>query len=68
MLYQDFLAGGHDANGHYPPLTFEQVPFDHPAYILFSSGTTGHPKCLVHSVGVRPATLAGRSFGQAAEC
>lgn len=34
-----------------PPLTFTQVPFDHPLYIMFSSGTTGKPKCIVHSVG-----------------
>ena len=32
-------------------LDFEQVPFDHPLYIMFSSGTTGKPKCIVHSVG-----------------
>ena len=30
---------------------FEQVPFDHPVYIMFSSGTTGKPKCMVQSVG-----------------
>ncbi len=33
------------------PVTFARVPFDHPLYILFSSGTTGVPKCIVHSVG-----------------
>ena len=27
------------------------LPFDHPAYVLFSSGTTGKPKCLVHRAG-----------------
>ena len=32
-------------------LEFEQLPFDHPIYILFSSGTTGAPKCIVHSAG-----------------
>ena len=33
-------------------LEFAQVPFNHPLYIMYSSGTTGPPKCLVHSVGV----------------
>ena len=33
------------------PVTFERLPFDHPLYILFSSGTTGIPKCIVHSAG-----------------
>ncbi|GAB5506208.1 MAG: acetoacetate--CoA ligase [Rhizobiaceae bacterium] len=32
-------------------MTFERLPFDHPIYILFSSGTTGIPKCIVHSAG-----------------
>ena len=30
---------------------FARLPFDHPAYVLFSSGTTGKPKCLVHRGG-----------------
>jgi acetoacetyl-CoA synthetase len=32
-------------------LHFERLPFAHPLYILFSSGTTGIPKCIVHSAG-----------------
>ena len=33
------------------PVTFRRMPFAHPLYILFSSGTTGVPKCIVHSAG-----------------
>jgi len=32
-------------------ITYERLPFAHPLYILFSSGTTGVPKCIVHSAG-----------------
>ncbi|MSQ62352.1 MAG: acetoacetate--CoA ligase [Betaproteobacteria bacterium] len=32
-------------------IEYAQLPFEHPAYILFSSGTTGVPKCIVHGVG-----------------
>ena len=33
------------------PIEYARLPFDHPLYILFSSGTTGVPKCIVHGAG-----------------
>ncbi|TCO80829.1 acetoacetyl-CoA synthetase [Plasticicumulans lactativorans] len=33
------------------PIDYVRLPFDHPLYIMFSSGTTGVPKCIVHGVG-----------------
>lgn len=44
--YKDFLA-----RQKTDEIIFEQVPFDHPLYIMFSSGTTGKPKCMVQGVG-----------------
>ncbi len=34
-----------------PRLEFTRLPFDHPLYIVYSSGTTGLPKCIVHGAG-----------------
>ena len=45
-LWVDFLAAD---GGQSPP--YESVPLDHPLYIMYSSGTTGVPKCIVHGQG-----------------
>ena len=44
VMWQDFVEPGAE-------LDCIPVPFDHPLYIMYSSGTTGVPKCIVHGVG-----------------
>ncbi|NWF86878.1 acetoacetate--CoA ligase [Candidatus Bathyarchaeota archaeon] len=46
MLYDDFVYHKEKLQ-----IRFEQLPFDNPVYIMFSSGTTGKPKCMVQSAG-----------------
>jgi acetoacetyl-CoA synthetase len=44
--YEDFLVTERE-----PAIEFEQLPADHPVFIMFSSGTTGKPKCMVQGAG-----------------
>ena len=46
MRWDELLAAGEGAE-----LTFERVPFDHPLWVLYSSGTTGLPKAIVQGQG-----------------
>ncbi len=46
ISWEDFLGNADQASLYFNPL-----PFDHPLYILFSSGTTGAPKCMIHGAG-----------------
>ncbi|MDQ8022394.1 MAG: acetoacetate--CoA ligase [Moraxellaceae bacterium] len=46
-MWGDFIEACHDS----VRIDFAPLPFAHPLYILYSSGTTGVPKCIVHSAG-----------------
>jgi len=46
VLFEDFLSKEDGLE-----IAFEQLPADHPLYIMYSSGTTGVPKCIVHGAG-----------------
>jgi len=46
VIYRDFKSSNANLE-----IIFNQLPFDHPLYIMYSSGTTGLPKCMVQSAG-----------------
>ncbi len=51
VRYDEFLVSANPEPRTPNPVSFEQLPFDHPVFIMFSSGTTGKPKCLVQGAG-----------------
>ena len=49
--YKEFINFDEAINGSDLDETFERFEFNHPIYILYSSGTTGKPKCITHGAG-----------------
>ena len=49
--YKEFVNFDKVLNQSKPDETFERFEFNHPIYILYSSGTTGKPKCITHGTG-----------------
>lgn len=50
-LLQKSQGEGEGDDANMMTIEFEPTPFDHPVFIMFSSGTTGLPKCMVHGAG-----------------
>ncbi|GFY42993.1 acetoacetyl-CoA synthetase, partial [Trichonephila inaurata madagascariensis] len=63
ILLEDFLKSGRTSDGEVPELKFEQLPFDHPVAINFTSGTPGLPKGVLHSPGGKTFMCVLRDFG-----
>lgn len=60
ILWQEMLEGSDPGEENF---VFERVPHDHPLWVLFSSGTTGLPKAIVHShVGALMGMMVGARF------
>lgn len=57
VFFDDFIRG-HEGS----EMKFEQVPFNHPLFVMYSSGTTGIPKCMVHSAGVSHSVMGEAVF------
>ena len=58
VLWDDYLGTDEPAD-----FAFEQLPAEHPLVVMFSSGTTGKPKCMVQSAaGLLPQSAQGAGF------